>query len=306
MFAFSKMLRCVVTISTVSFVFTGCSRLPKDVAPDYTKLRADRSANLSRPDGLISIVTATPVKDGDTVGSAKDNTFVVEHLPPHMGTVQVDGSVVRLRSEAQVAPNNGMPTLAGVPLPFVSGQDLNSSNSVNYLHIDGLNFAAVKGKTKMALIVKDPQAPGLTQFPGLKWYPPESKWRVAAHWVPFTTAHPLRVVLSHGGVEMEPAAGYAEFVLEGRRQRLVATEDDGHLFFVVGDLTNKTETYGGGRFIETAVADHGMNKEGTVVLDFNQLTNPYCAYSPFLNCPHPTNENELPLAVTAGEKRFSE
>jgi uncharacterized protein len=306
MIASSKTLRYAITISTLSLVCAACRRQPKDMVPDYAKLRADRSANLSRPDGLISIVTLQPLKNGETIGSAKDNAVVVEHLPPHLGTLQVDGSVVRFRSEAQVDPSNGEPKLTGVPLPVVSGWDLHSSDAANYLHLDGLSFAAVKEKTKIALLAKDPQAPGLMTFPGLKWYSPQSKWRVVAHWVPYTTPPSLNVLLTNGRVEVEPAVGYAEFTLEGRKQRLVATEDDGHLFFVIGDLTNKTETYGGGRFIETAVADHGMHKEGTVVLDFNQLTNPYCAYSPFQNCPHPTNENELPLAITAGEKRFSE
>src|SRR6266536_2280592 len=69
------------------------------------------------------------------------------------------------------------------------------------------------------------------------------------------------------------------------------------LSFVISDLTSKTETYPGGRFLETdAVAD------GKVVLDFNRAYSPPCAVTPYATCPLAPKENRLAIAIPAGEK----
>ncbi|MFT3743971.1 MAG: DUF1684 domain-containing protein [Pyrinomonadaceae bacterium] len=73
------------------------------------------------------------------------------------------------------------------------------------------------------------------------------------------------------------------------------------LFVPFRDLTNRTETYGGGRYI-----DIKMPTGDTTILDFNLAYNPNCAYgSDKYNCPIPPRENTLNVALTAGEKRYS-
>jgi hypothetical protein len=69
------------------------------------------------------------------------------------------------------------------------------------------------------------------------------------------------------------------------------------MFFVFNDLTSKTETYPGGRFLE---ADPAVN--GTVVLDFNRAYNPPCAVTPYATCPLAPKDNRLLVAIPAGEK----
>ena len=69
------------------------------------------------------------------------------------------------------------------------------------------------------------------------------------------------------------------------------------LFFVFSDPTSKTETYPGGRFLETEPVVNG-----TVVLDFNRAHNPPCAVTPYATCPLAPKENRLAVAIPAGEK----
>jgi uncharacterized protein len=38
-------------------------------------------------------------------------------------------------------------------------------------------------------------------------------------------------------------------------------------------------------------------------LDFNTCYNPYCAFADNYTCPIPPKENQLKIAVTAGEKK---
>lgn len=53
------------------------------------------------------------------------------------------------------------------------------------------------------------------------------------------------------------------------------------------------------RFLDAAPPTNGK-----VVLDFNLAANPPCAFTPFATCPLPPPSNRLPLAVTAGERKY--
>ena len=69
------------------------------------------------------------------------------------------------------------------------------------------------------------------------------------------------------------------------------------MFFVFSDASAKSDTYPGGRFLDT-----GPVSNGTVVLDFNRAYNPPCAVTPYATCPLAPKENRLPVAITGGEK----
>lgn len=72
---------------------------------------------------------------------------------------------------------------------------------------------------------------------------------------------------------------------------------DGELFLPFKDDTSGDESYGGGRYIDMPVPAEDAK---TVVLDFNQCYNPYCAYSSGWNCPIPPVENHLNIPIRAG------
>lgn len=75
------------------------------------------------------------------------------------------------------------------------------------------------------------------------------------------------------------------------------------LFLPFTDLTSGELTYSSGRYIDLQTTDIKDNK---VVVDFNKAYNPYCAYvSDKYNCPIPPKENQLPVAITAGEMNFA-
>ena len=69
------------------------------------------------------------------------------------------------------------------------------------------------------------------------------------------------------------------------------------LFVPFGDLTNGSETYGGGRYMNLQ-----RTATGIYDLDFNQAFHPYCVYNPSWVCPVPPRENRLPVAIPAGER----
>lgn len=74
-------------------------------------------------------------------------------------------------------------------------------------------------------------------------------------------------------------------------------ETEGPLFVPFRDRTTGAESYGAGRYLEAT-----PDADGSVVLDFNEATNPWCAYSPFYNCVMPPPGNTLAVEVRAGER----
>jgi hypothetical protein len=102
-----------------------------------------------------------------------------------------------------------------------------------------------------------------------------------------------------GDTTPTPVPGEVRFTLNGRELELTALSGDPAkgLSFVISDLTSKSETYPGGRFLDS---DPVVN--GKVVLDFNRAYNPPCAVTPYATCPLAPKENRLQVAVAAGEK----
>jgi len=78
------------------------------------------------------------------------------------------------------------------------------------------------------------------------------------------------------------------------------------LFFVLRDKTSTTTTYGACRFLYTGFPSQGLDKTGELVLDFNKLENPPCAYTPYATCPLPPPQNRLPISLPVGEQRYHE
>ncbi len=74
---------------------------------------------------------------------------------------------------------------------------------------------------------------------------------------------------------------------------------NGELFLPLRDATSGEETYGAGRYLEPQPA-----AEGWVLMDFNCLYSPYCAYNEAWSCPLPPRENWLSVPIRAGEKTF--
>jgi len=75
-----------------------------------------------------------------------------------------------------------------------------------------------------------------------------------------------------------------------------------YLVLMFTDRTSGDESYDVGRYLDLTLGDIKNNK---VVIDFNKSYNPYCAYEKDkYNCPIPPKENNLDIAIRAGEKSY--
>ena len=103
--------------------------------------------------------------------------------------------------------------------------------------------------------------------------------------------------------------GEAHFSLDGKNfvlnlfQNTAETKvgEADYLFLPFTDLTSGVDTYGGGRYI-----DQKIPEGNSIIIDFNQSYNPYCAYNPRYSCPIPPPENDLLIEIMAGVKDFKQ
>jgi uncharacterized protein (DUF1684 family) len=268
-------------------------------APDYAAERSERSSGLTQPYGWFSLISLESILPGlTTVGSAKDNKIILASAPAHLITLSSHNGVVTLAS------SNPCLTLHNQPVP--SGFVLSTDEDFNAgLACNTLRLWAIDRGGKRYLRTKDSNAPALKHFHGLSWYAPNPHLRITAQWHVYPTPHTMSVLNKIGQITPVQVPGYIEFNLDGKTFQLTPMEADANsLFFVFRDETFRTTTDGGGRFLVTPAPSNGLEKPGTLTLDFNEAANPPCAYSPFATCPLATKENRLPIPIPAGEKRY--
>ncbi|HEY1905673.1 MAG TPA: DUF1684 domain-containing protein, partial [Myxococcaceae bacterium] len=169
------------------------------------------------------------------------------------------------------------------------------------VQVGRLRFQLIDRGQRIGVRIKDPEARARKEFNGIPTFEPSAKWRVTARWEPANPPTEIAVPNVLGEIERSPSPGTAVFTVDGKEYRLTPVLEEGtpDLFFIFADETNRTETYGAGRFLYAQPA-----KDGTVILDFNRAYNPPCAFSAFATCPLPPKQNRLALRVDAGEKRL--
>ncbi|MGA3045931.1 MAG: DUF1684 domain-containing protein [Terracidiphilus sp.] len=273
---------------------------------DLATWRAQREADLAAPDGWLALVGLEWLKPGaNSVGSASDNQIRVRsQAPPHIGLLTVSGKALQLLS-----PTGGFPPdlmIDGNPAregPLVADDTRPSTISWH-----SLTMVVLHRGDRYALRIKDADSPTRTGFHGLNWYVPDSHYRIVARWIPFTPARVEKIPTVIGTTLNMPAPGVAEFTLDGktvlRLEPVTEPGEEGTLFFILRDKTSRTTTYEAARFLHTGLPDHGLDKPGSLTLDFNRLENPPCAYTPYATCPLPPEQNRLPVALEAGEQRY--
>jgi hypothetical protein len=139
-------------------------------------------------------------------------------------------------------------------------------------------------------------------FPPLLYFPIDPSYRTPASLDNLPNGPVVEMPTSTGQVRKMRRVGRLSFTLKGRQLTLTAfveadENDMRRLFVPFGDLSNGTETYPGGRYL-----DLDRTATGIYDVDFNKAYNPFCYYNPSYDCPIPPAENRLDLPIRAGEK----
>ena len=258
-------------------------------SPEYqseiARWREGRVRRLRSPGGWLTLVERRVLAEGPT-----DVPF---------GTVTVHRGQARLRVRAGAAVSIEGKALddAGPERILRTDEDAPAET----LTFEGRSYEVFRRGDVFAMRVKDPDAPALRTFGGLEYFPLNPDWRIVARFErydpPRHTAHEYDI----GTGSRRQVPGVARFGAAGRALSLepVLEEESDRLFFMFGDLTNRTESFPGGRFL---YAERPAGDE--VILDFNTAFNPPCAFTPHATCPVTPTQNRLPVAIPAGELRY--
>lgn len=167
-------------------------------------------------------------------------------------------------------------------------------------------------KAYMDDFLKDAHAPLKdADLPKLRFYDADSTYRVTATVEKLTDQSSFVMPVFSGQGREHIKYALLKFTLHNKPMQLTVYTNTAlanvpqyrdYLFLPFTDTTNGNETYGGGRYIDLREGDI---KDGKLILDFNKAYNPYCAYSAGCSCPKPPAENDLNVAIKAGEKIFA-
>ncbi len=143
-------------------------------------------------------------------------------------------------------------------------------------------------------------------FKGLKYFPPNPKFKVRARIEKLEKRSYLSLATSTGQNEKYLKYAYAHFTIDDQPLRLLLlkkanTGKKEPIFTAFADNTSGASTYGAGRYL-----DLDFKNASSIEIDFNLAYNPYCAYNESFTCPFPPAENILPIAIEAGEKNYHE
>ena len=187
---------------------------------------------------------------------------------------------------------DGKPVTEAKLQPDVSGKP-------TVVEMGALRMKVIVRGERIGIRLKDLNNPAVSKYPGPVFFPLNLSYRVTATFVPSDGKKTVDVPNVLGDVTSTPSAGVARFTLNGHQMELTDLGGDPTkgLSFVFDDLTSKSETYPGGRFLDTEPVANGI-----VVLDFNEAYSPPCSVTPYATCPLAPKENRLTVAVPAGEK----
>jgi uncharacterized protein (DUF1684 family) len=257
---------------------------------------AGRVQRLTGPAGWLALIGRHPLLPGTwSIGAAADNAIRLAAGPAKFGTITstADGKVTFALAEGVDGTIDGTTARHANLVP--------GGDNPTYVRSGTVNFYVLESGGKRFVRVRDTESARRKNFAGIQSYPIDPAWRIEADWVPFEPVRMLRITNVVGITEDVPCPGKAVFQIEGRTYELLPVREEGEerLFFIISDATAGTETYEASRFF---YAEPPQN--GKVILDFNKVYNPPCAFTPFTTCPLPPKENILPFPLRAGEKKY--
>lgn len=151
----------------------------------------------------------------------------------------------------------------------------------------------------------------LKNFKGLDFFPIDSSFIVIAILKRTENAPIFEMATTTDRKPLYKEFGILKFTLNRKNHELTIyqSQDDSkdekyknYLFLPFTDDTSGNESYGGGRYMDVMTTD--IKKDNTILLNFNNTYNPYCAYNDKYSCPLTPKKNHLNIEINAGVKTF--
>jgi uncharacterized protein len=264
---------------------------------DIARHRAERERELRADDGWLTVAGLFWLKPGRNVaGSAPGSDIVLPaKAPARLGVFELADGKVTFSADpaARVTVRGQRVTTRALDVRAGEREALRSADLVMF---------PIVREDRVGLRLRDVASPARRTFKGLDYYPVRPEYRVVGKFTLYPAPRRLTIQNVLGQTPEMENPGYVTFTLNGRQLRLdpvYETDERADLFFMFKDLTSRRDTYPAGRYLHAALPTNGE-----VILDFNKAYNPPCAFTDYATCPLPPKQNELPVAIEAGERTY--
>lgn len=280
-----------IIVLVFAFAFKGDDNYETEIKNWHLK----RAENLKKEDGWLNLAGLIWLQEGEnTIGGDASNSIIFpsNHSDAKLGKVILKNGKVSFIAVEKAKVFLGEEAVKEAEIfPYTDKPVVLKHHSLRW-------FIIQRGE-KFAIRLRDLESPYLKEFKGIETFPIDKNWCIKAQFVP-TVGKKIKITDITGRTYEQESPGKLVFSINNKEYSLEATSAGKDLSLVFGDLTNKHESYGGGRFLEVPAPD----AEDITYIDFNKAYNPPCAFTPYATCPLPTPENKLSVAIPAGEKRY--
>lgn len=262
----------------------GLALPPGWTATEAAAFQRQHEAEIGTPTGPLSTVASHYVGPGQTLVLGVAQGSMVTDPPP---------GGPRLRIEV---------TDEGARCHEGCGPGVVALRERRQLTLDRFTLSVSPQSGTLRVLIHDPQSAALRGFAGLSWFPVDPAFIVPARFEPDEAAPTVALSTSRGLTKPFVRAGVLRARLRDEDLALVGYRAgaQGSLLVPMTDATTADRSYPVGRYLEVTLPE-----SGPAVLDFNRLTNPWCAYSEHYNCPVPPEDNRVARAVEAGERTYA-
>jgi uncharacterized protein len=285
------------------FVITSCGSrdlgnapIPSDYEEQIHEFYENRRASLTAPQGWMRLAGMYWLDPGaNTFGDA---TGVDVLFPEGFGKAQM-GSFVLNENNVVMELANGVEVLIdGNPhtgiVPIFDDQ-INPMVNFGTLH-----WTVIQRSELVGIRLYNSVNALADKFEAFDRYPFDPDFLVNARLVPHTEPTTVGIVNILGQLTQVNSPGRLHFSVRGESFSLIALEGGQRMFVIVGDETNRTETFQAGRYM---YIDYPPEGSDLTIIDFHKAYNPPCAFNQYTTCQFPPRENILPISIYAGEKR---
>jgi len=291
-------MRKFFLIFPIVLFFVSCEKENSKPGPEYQKemeqWKKKRLQAIIGEGGWGTLVGLEWLKDGEnTMGSDSTNTIIFPwEAPADLGSFFKQGDEIIFKAYPDV---DVMVADSAVDMVSVTEE----SNPV--FQWETFQWYIIKRGNKYGVRIKNSQSEIVKNFKGLHYFPLDPKWRVKARFEKHDPPKTMKIQNVLGMIDDYPNPGKLTFKIDGDEYTLEALDEGTDEYFIIfSDETSDKETYGSGRYMYIPKEP----VDGYLTLDFNKAYNPPCAFTPYATCPLPPVENQLPIAVTAGELMY--